>query len=320
MPIAQAAVGQALGGHGDSAATGATVITPIYHAEGGIPIGDGAHGYDATGATAAFSSTTGTFGGGIFEPGTAAPKPQSEPVPSIRKPLLIGSGVAVAIVGAVTVFSLVAAGSGGDGKARGAADPAPGSRPATSAAPSVPPSPPPPKPVDITSEKTDTKPLALAEAYPLSALDLGGRSYVRDRSSVNHRCSLAARGVMAQALKREGCRSVVRVTYLDKEKALAVTSGIASMPDRPVALKVSKAGDPSRYEWFRGMAGKNSQQIDQAGGYAVSTVRGRYIIYSYATYAGGKRPKPGDKTLKRVAQQFLDYSVRPIDARAHGRA
>ncbi|MFP3963593.1 hypothetical protein SMC26_14825 [Actinomadura fulvescens] len=85
------------------------------------------------------------------------------------------------------------------------------------------------------------------------------------------------------------------------------------MPTKDAALRVSKAGSPSRYEWFRGMAGRRSQSIDQAGGYALSTVRGRYIIYAYAQYADGKRP---DRALKTAAQQFVDYSVRPIDARA----
>ncbi|KAB2351804.1 hypothetical protein [Actinomadura rudentiformis] len=269
---------------------GPTIITPVYHAEGGQSI-------DAEDSPAEQGFPLG-FG------------PDDRPASrGNRKALLIVGAVAGALLATAATFAVIG-GTSDDSKT--AASPSP-SRAAVKPSPVVPPAPP---PVDISSEKTDPQPLALAEAYPSGAVDLGGRAYVRDRSSVNHRCSLAARGVMADALTREGCRSVVRVTYLDRGKALAVTTGIAAMPDKDAALKASKAGSPSRYEWFRGMAGRRSQSIDQAGGFAVSTVRGRYIIYAYAQYADGKRAQPDDQTLKTAAQQFVDYSVRPIDARA----
>ncbi|MFI6522401.1 hypothetical protein ACIBF1_43110 [Spirillospora sp. NPDC050679] len=301
-----------------------TVITPVSHAEGGLSIdadrpaappppappadrGPGP-GEQTAPQPAVQAASDDTGPGGIFGSGPLREEPSAK---RDRRPLLIGGGAAVALIVAASVFAVAGSGGGGDKLAKPTRK-APSSAPA--AKPAAPP--PPPAPVDITSEKTDTRPLALTEAFPQEKVTVGGRPYVRDRSSVNHRCSLAARGEMAQTLTREGCRSVVRVTYLDGEKSLAVTTGIAVMPNRPVALRVSKVGDPAAYEWFRGMAGKNSQQIDQAGGYALSTVRGRYIIYAYAQYANGKKARTGDTTLRDAARQFLDQSVRPIEARA----
>jgi hypothetical protein len=64
------------------------------------------------------------------------------------------------------------------------------------------------------------------------------------------------------------------------------------------------------------MTGKNAEDIDRAGGYALSTTRGRYLVYAYAQYANGKQAKPGDPALRTAAQQFVDLGVQPIEARA----
>ncbi|GAA4289175.1 hypothetical protein BJY14_005175 [Actinomadura luteofluorescens] len=123
---------------------------------------------------------------------------------------------------------------------------------------------------------------------------------------------------MLAALRKQQCRKIVRATYIDPESKLAVTSGIAVLPTKAAAIAVSKAGDPARYEWFRGMAGKRSPDIDRAGGYAAATVRGRYVAYAYVQWANGKKAKPGDPTIKKAAQLFLDYDLRPIIARSRG--
>jgi hypothetical protein len=167
----------------------------------------------------------------------------------------------------------------------------------------------------IDSEKTDREPLRLRDVFPPRPLSLGGRNYKQDKTSVNHQCSLVARGDMARALVRGRCRSVVRATYVDSRKRLAVTAGVVAMPSRRMAVAVRRSGDPSEYEWFRGMVGTVAENIDQAGGYAASTVRGRFIIYSYATYVDG-RAAANDPLLARVGRQFVGYAVRPIEQRA----
>jgi hypothetical protein len=166
----------------------------------------------------------------------------------------------------------------------------------------------------IDSEQTDPRPLSLSEVFPATKIMLGGRPYKQDKTSVNRQCALAARGPMAAALQSGGCRGVVRATFVDGKK-YAVTTGVAIMPTRSAAVAASKAGDPSRYEWFRGMRGKVAKDMDKAGGYASSTVRGRYIIYSYAQYADGAPPQATDPALKNLTRQFIAYAVRPIDVR-----
>ncbi|WP_285694634.1 hypothetical protein [Actinomadura sp. NBRC 104412] len=282
------------------------VITPVYHAEGGLSIDSTpfADGLLNTGTDTGSGKGTGRASGGR------------------RKALLIGGGVAVVAL-LIGAGGFVVANGGSDSTTRraGAAETSgpqvARNGPAPSQSPSSTPTPP-SEPSVIDSVRTDPKPLALTEAFPTSRIVLAGRAYARDRSSVNHQCALVARGAMAKALTALRCSSVVRVTYLDRKRSLAVTSGIAVLPTKAAALKANTAGDPSRYEWFRGMPGKRAPDIDRAGGYAASTVRGRYIVYAYATYANGKRPLPGDPMLKAVAEQFVGYALRPIDTRARG--
>ncbi|MCP2343298.1 hypothetical protein [Actinomadura rupiterrae] len=230
---------------------------------------------------------------------------------SRRKRLLIGGGVAAAVlaVGGIAVAGIVSSDGGGKTTKHK-------TRPVAGGSPS--PSAPVHHPVDINDEKTDTRPLALTEVFPSPAIQLGGQNFQRDRSSVNHQCGLTARGSMAAALAHEGCRAVVRVTFVSDSKKFAVTSGVAVLPTHDAAVKVSRSGNPGRYEWFRGLTGPHSPDIDGTGGYAAATVRGRYVAYAYATYTDGTRITPQDTQIKGLAQQFLDYGTKALDARARG--
>jgi hypothetical protein len=171
-------------------------------------------------------------------------------------------------------------------------------------------------PVDIRDEKTDPKPLTISEVFPAAKLALAGHTFVRAKTVINDHCSLTANGPFAQELTREHCRRVVRATFVSDDKKLAVTTGIAVMPTDAAAKATLKVQDPAHYEWFRGMKATGALKIDQAGGFAASTLRGRYISYAYATYVDGHKPAAGDDTLKTVGTAFRDSTARPIERRA----
>ncbi|MFG2087712.1 MULTISPECIES: hypothetical protein [unclassified Spirillospora] len=271
----------------------AAVIAPIYHVEGGVPL-----------------DTPPPPGG----PPPATPKSGG----GKRRPLLIGGGAAVILAAAVALFTIGGTDSSGDQATDVKATESPAAAKPT---PADTPSPAPPIPttgVDITNERTDTKPLAFKDVFPTGVVKLGGRTFALDRWSLNRDVSYAARGSMLQVLTQEKCRKIIRATFIDRSRSLAVTSGIAVMPTKESALRVSQAGDPARYEWFRGMGSKHNPDLDRAGGYAAATVRGRYVAYAYVQWANGKNAQPGDPVIKQAAQQFLDYDLRPIMARARG--
>lgn len=191
--------------------------------------------------------------------------------------------------------------------------------PSPAASASAPPTPMPsstgPAQPNIDDVRTDPRPLTLTEVFPNAQIALGGKPYRQDKTAVNHDCTLAARGGMAEALGKEHCEGVVRATYVQGKK-YAVTLGIAALPTKQAAMTVSHAGDPSKYEWFRGLSGPVATKIDSAGGYSASTVLGRYLIYSYAQYADGTKPQPNDQALRALAADAIDYAKQPIVKRA----
>ena len=237
-----------------------------------------------------------------------------------RRLMLVGGGAAAILAAAVALF-VVGGGDGGgerSGHAKAVESPAgtPSPSPSASASPSEPASS--GRPSRIDHEKTDPQPLAFEDVFPTTTITLGGRTYTRDRWSLNRDPSYAARGSMLETLLREKCRKIIRATFIDRSSSLAVTSGIVVMPTKEAAVKVSRAGDPANYEWFRGMGSKHTPNLDRAGGYAAATVRGRYVAYAYVQWANGKPARPGDPVIKQAAQRFLDYDLRPIMERARG--
>jgi hypothetical protein len=238
-----------------------------------------------------------------------------------RRALLVGGGLVAALLlgggAALAVTTL----SGGSGKEHRVVQPPP--PPATTHAL---PTPTPSKtrakrkpkavPVDIRDEKKDPKPLTVGEVFPNSKLTLAGHKFIRAKTVINDQCSLTANGPFAAELTRQHCRRVVRATFVSADKKLAVTTGIAVMPTDAAAKAALKAQDAAHYKWFRGMKATGAPKIDQAGGFAASTLRGRYISYAYATYADGHKPAGDDQTLKNIGSAFRDSTARPIERRA----
>lgn len=278
-----------------------TVITPVYHAEGGVPLDVPAQ-----------------------RPGQADQGASKSSGRTKRRLALVGGGAAAIIAAGVALFALGGTGGSGSdagrtGDAKAAESPAAAQStppPSPAASPSATPTASAAPPSRIDHERTDREPLAFQDVFPTKTIRLGGRTYTRDRWSLNRDASYAARGSMLRALERERCRKIIRATFIDRSSSLAVTSGIAVMPTKEAALRVSRAGDPSRYEWFRGMGGKRAPDLDRAGGYAAATVRGRYVAYAYVQWADGRPARPGDPVIKQAAKRFLDYDLRPIVDRA----
>lgn len=278
-----------------------TVITPVYHAEGGVPLDVPAQ-----------------------RPGQADQGASKSSGRTKRRLALVGGGAAAIIAAGVALFAIGGTGGSGSdagrtGDAKAAESPAAAQStppPSPAASPSATPTASAAPPSRIDHERTDREPLAFQDVFPTKTIRLGGRTYTRDRWSLNRDASYAARGSMLRALERERCRKIIRATFIDRSSSLAVTSGIAVMPTKEAALRVSRAGDPSRYEWFRGMGGKRAPDLDRAGGYAAATVRGRYVAYAYVQWADGRPARPGDPVIKQAAKRFLDYDLRPIVDRA----
>ncbi|WP_214108774.1 hypothetical protein [Acrocarpospora catenulata] len=193
--------------------------------------------------------------------------------------------------------------------------------PAPSATPMLPNEGPDPGPVAaavLDSEATDPRKLTLAEAFPDGRVSVDGRTFRRVKVNITDNCEDAAAGAFAQALTQHQCRRVLRATYVDGKQKYAITTGIAVLPTKEAALEVDKAKNLGGNLWFRGLNGDADTGADRvaiSGGYAAGMVWGRYIVFSYATYADGHTPVENEKDLGPVSGAFRDHTAEVVKKR-----
>ncbi|MGV9377466.1 hypothetical protein ACWDRB_16695 [Nonomuraea sp. NPDC003707] len=170
----------------------------------------------------------------------------------------------------------------------------------------------------LNSEQTDPQKLSLSEAFPKKKVSAAGTTFTRVKAAVETSCDKAAAGDFADALKEQKCSRVLRATYVDSKHRYAVTTGIAVLPDKDAAIIADQSKNLSRNVWFRplpGADGSGGERVNIAGGYAAGLVWGRYIIFSYATYADGHTPESKEKTLPKVSGAFRDQTSLVLERR-----
>ncbi|MEW1844175.1 hypothetical protein AB0392_40040 [Nonomuraea angiospora] len=170
----------------------------------------------------------------------------------------------------------------------------------------------------LNSEQTDPQKLSLSEAFPKKKVSAAGTTFTRVKAAVETSCDKAATGEFANALKEQKCSRVLRATYVDSKRRYAVTTGIAVLPDKDAAIIADQSKNLSRNVWFRplpGSDGSGGERVNIAGGYAAGLVWGRYIVFSYATYADGHTPESKEKTLPKVSGAFRDQTSLVLERR-----
>ncbi|GLX95700.1 hypothetical protein [Herbidospora sp. NBRC 101105] len=170
----------------------------------------------------------------------------------------------------------------------------------------------------LDSETTDPRKLTLNEAFPDVKVSVNGRTFKRVKVDMTDDCASAAAGAFARSLSENDCRRVLRATYVDGKKQYAVTTGIAVLPTKDAALAVDQTKNLGSNLWFRGLNGDPDSGADRvaiSGGYAAGMVWGRYIVFSYATYADGHTPGEKEKDLGPVSGAFRDQTAEIIEKR-----
>ncbi|MFI6995472.1 hypothetical protein [Nonomuraea wenchangensis] len=173
----------------------------------------------------------------------------------------------------------------------------------------------------LDSEQSDPQKLSLSEAFPKKKVSAAGTTFKRVKAGMETTCDKAAVGAFADALKAQSCTRVLRATYVDSKKRYAVTTGIAVLPTRDAATTVDQSKDLGKNIWFRplpGPEGSGGDRVQIAGGYAAGLVWGRYIVFSYATYADGRTPTDKEKTLPKVSGAFRDQTSLVLERRVTG--
>ncbi|MFI9720384.1 hypothetical protein ACIHFE_12100 [Streptomyces sp. NPDC052396] len=226
-----------------------------------------------------------------------------------RKWLLLGGGaLAAAAVAAIVAVAVVKSGKGG-GSASASSHPSATASvsPEPTFAPVAPPSPPDPRSL-ISSADKDTAPLSAATFFPDAKTSVEGRTYQRVATDETADCASVTQGGLGSVLAGNGCRKMLRATYV--KDGVAVTVGVAVFDSKAAADKAK----------------------DQAGGNVLSlpgpsfcrgpacrltsNAEGRYAYFTVAGYTDGKPVPADDTTALTSGRDISTYAFARIMARA----
>ncbi|MFI1797746.1 hypothetical protein ACH427_10365 [Streptomyces sp. NPDC020379] len=235
-----------------------------------------------------------------------------------RRWLLFGGGGALATAAVATAVTFAVTGSHGGGKQSGL--PAPQKLPSSSGGPepsfseSAPP--PPPNPLDfISSADKDKAPLSTKTLFPHTKPVLYKRKYEQTATATTTDCASATQGALGSVLTDNGCREVLRATYV--RDGIAVTVGVAVFDDKAAA---AKAKDQSSGN-IASLSGDNDPAFCRATACRLTAnAQGRYAYFTVAGYANGKAVGESDTAALTAGRDVSDYTFRRIMYRAQAQA
>lgn len=274
--------------------------------------------------------------GGALPPGGQIPNPYGPPPPlgdpstpdwaalaatteargRRRKWLLLGGGVLAAGAVAGIVATAVASSGKESGKKPQSAEKAPGagSSPEPSFSPVAPPPPPNPREFIASAEK-DKAPLTTKSLFPHSKPSLNKRTYKKVATDTTSDCASAAQGGLGSVLSDNGCRKVLRATYV--RDGVAVTVGVAVFDTKEAADKaksqstgnIAALPDDDGPSFCKGTACR-----------LTANAEGRYAYFTVAGYTSGKAVDSDDTKARTAGRDVSGYTFRRIMARANAQA
>ena len=122
-------------------------------------------------------------------------------------------------------------------------------------------------------------PLTIREVFGSDRITVRGREYRLAYPDDTADCPAGARGTTAAELRRSGCTQLIRALATDGSGRLAVTVGVANLPDAAAARRVVAAGRGGG-----GFAAIWTRRGHRSGGdgYRETTAAGRFVVYGIA--------------------------------------
>ncbi|MFJ2784976.1 MULTISPECIES: hypothetical protein [unclassified Streptomyces] len=260
----------------------------------------------------------GAPGGGTGTPDWGALADASASRDRRRRWLVIGGGAVAALaVGAIVATAVVATGKKNDGAGNGGG-------PTGTAAPTGSPTPeptfssvappPPPNPKDYISDpKKDKAPLTTEGLFPGKKLTMDKRPYTKGATAATTDCAAVTQGTLGALLKANGCRRVLRATYV--KDGVAITVGVAVLPSETAALKVKNQAKGG----IAPLAGAG------VGDFCHGTIClrranaiGRYAYFTQAGFTDGRKVTTADAPVFQASDDLGTFAFNQIYA--HGRA
>jgi hypothetical protein len=262
-------------------------------------------------------------------PGPAAPRPaepdwgalaeESQSRAKRRKLLFVGGGVlAVAAIAGIVATAVVSSDHGNSDGKKTQADSS-----ASASEQPLPPQPtfsdvsipPPPNPLDfISTAKKDTATLSTATLFPGKSLLWQSRNYTKTATTRTTSCTTAAAGALSTALGNNGCRQVLRATYV--RGTVAVTVGIAVFDNSTSATKLR-----STAKYLRPLNGGGVTDFCHAVACRVTTnAIGRYAYFTIAGLKNNQTITDADTVAKQAGTDISNFAFNQIRQRGVAQA
>ncbi|MFJ4409297.1 hypothetical protein [Streptomyces sp. NPDC088910] len=237
-----------------------------------------------------------------------------------RKLMMLGGGiVAVAVIAGGVATAVVMSGGSDDEPVAGPSSATSG---ATSQSP-LPPAPsfssvappPPPNPLDfISTPAKDTAPITVGGLFPGKQFRIGGNVYSQTAAATTAKCADGARSELAAALTANGCRKLIRATYV--RGGVAVTVGVAVFDDTAHAAKVQKTA-----HYLGPLNGGGIKDFCHAVACQMtSNAVGRYAYFTISGFKTGKTLTKADTTARQAANDASDFAFQRVIQRGRDAA
>lgn len=237
-----------------------------------------------------------------------------------RKLMMLGGGIVAVAVIAGGVATAVVMSGGSDNEPIAGPSSATSSTATQSPLPPAPSfssvaPPPPPNPLDfISNAAKDTAPISAGTLFPGKQFRLGGNNYAQTSSNVTAKCATGARSDLATALTANGCRKLIRATYV--RGGIAVTVGVAVFDDAAHAAKVQKIA-----HYLGPLNGGGIKDFCHAVSCQMtSNAVGRYAYFTISGFKNGKTLTKTDTTAKQAANDASDFAFQRIIQRGRDAA
>jgi hypothetical protein len=231
-----------------------------------------------------------------------------------RRLLMIGGGVlaAAAVAGIVAV---AVAKSGGGGKPAAGARPTPSDSVTNPQFPEVT-QPPPPDPLDyISSAGKDTAPLTADTLFIGKRMSIGPRAYTKAITGGTTNCASVTQGGLGAVLTSNGCREVLRATYLRDGRA--VTVGVAVFD---TAREAARARDQSTGNIAALPGGGVGTFCRPVACWRTTNAVGRYAYFTIAGPSDGKAAATTDTLSKQAGRDAGTFAFNRIVQRGRDAA
>ncbi|MCI0384873.1 hypothetical protein [Streptomyces sp. CNQ085] len=240
-----------------------------------------------------------------------------------RRWLMIGGGaMATAVVAAIVAVAVVNEGGSGPGPASDSQAPSASETPPPDPEQPEPsfssePPPPPPDPRDfLSSAEKDTAPLGAATLFPGDSMEVNGRTYDKGATASTGSCASGTQGALGAVLTDNGCRELIRVTYV--REGVAVTVGVAVFDDAEDASRAKEQSRPN----VASLAGSGVPTFCRGGVTCRTSANalGRYAYFTISGYTSGKDVTASETAARRAGLDAADFAFARILERGREQA